>query len=169
MLILNKLDLNLFVAVFCFLKIFVFQFWHHLNLIRVKIQWCKNSMSFFYKCKKDNALQIESWGSFLPALRLGLKFLSEERVSIIIVIITWISHFITGNNPFFIKFKTYKIAKLRLLAYIYETGTHMLPIKLEDMIYLIYKSQALIIKIRDSIGFYPIIFYPYSGFKLYSI
>ena len=36
-----------------------------------------------------------------PIERLGLEFLSEERVSIIIIIITWIFHFFTRNNPFF--------------------------------------------------------------------
>ena len=38
----------------------------------------------------------------IPVYRLGLKIISEEQVSIIIVIITRISHFLIGNNPFFL-------------------------------------------------------------------
>ena len=40
-----------------------------------------------------------------PVYRLGLKILPEERLSIIIDIITWITHFFTKNNPFCIKSK----------------------------------------------------------------
>ena len=41
----------------------------------------------------------------LPVQRLGLKMLSEERVSINIAIITWISYFVLEIIPFFIIFK----------------------------------------------------------------